>query len=98
VKSAAHNSNRGSRVLHGTSMATPHVAGAAALMLQANPIMKPAEVDAKLKEYATRTEHNSITPGLLLYVTDYTSTTTTPPPSPTPSLPAPEPASVSLIV
>ncbi len=36
----------------GTSMATPHVAGAAALLLQANPSLNPEEVGACLKDTA----------------------------------------------
>ena len=37
----------------GTSMATPHVVGAAALYLETDPLAPPAQVDAALKENAT---------------------------------------------
>ena len=37
----------------GTSMATPHVVGAAALYLETDPLAPPAQVDAVLKENAT---------------------------------------------
>ena len=40
-------------LLSGTSMATPHVAGAAALLIQKNPTWLPLEIKAALKNTAT---------------------------------------------
>jgi len=48
ITSAAHNSDRGSATMSGTSMACPHVSGAAALVLGENPSMTPPEVRASL--------------------------------------------------
>merc|ERR1719251_394739 len=44
VVSASHTSDSGSRSLSGTSMACPHMSGGAALILEANPSMKPSAV------------------------------------------------------
>ncbi|HLM05090.1 MAG TPA: S8 family peptidase, partial [Blastococcus sp.] len=66
--------------ISGTSMASPHVAGAAALLLSQNTALKPAEVAAELDEAVTRGVVGNATfgsPNELLFVTAYT-----PPPPP----------------
>ncbi len=44
--------NNGTASLTGTSMATPHVSGAAALLLQSNATLSPADIRAKLMHTA----------------------------------------------
>ncbi|MDT7781965.1 MAG: hypothetical protein QOF58_384 [Pseudonocardiales bacterium] len=53
IISASYNNNTGSATMSGTSMASPHVAGAAALYLADNPSKTPAEVQAAIKAAAT---------------------------------------------
>lgn len=53
IVSASHNSKTGTSTMSGTSMASPHVAGAAARILSADPDLTPAQVLAQLASYAT---------------------------------------------
>ncbi|MFG1991700.1 S8 family serine peptidase [Actinoplanes sp. NPDC048988] len=70
IRSAYAWSNSASAVMDGTSMASPHVAGAAALALDANPGMSPAQVRNYLVTYSTKNKvkdaHGS--PNRLLFV------------------------------
>jgi subtilisin family serine protease len=54
IRSASHLSNTGSTVMDGTSMAAPHVAGAAALFLQGHRSANPAQVWAALNADTTK--------------------------------------------
>ncbi|MGI5500535.1 S8 family peptidase [Lentzea sp. CA-135723] len=53
IISASYSNNTGSATMSGTSMASPHVAGAAALYLADNPSKTPAEVHAAILAQAT---------------------------------------------
>ena len=70
ITSAWIGSNTATNTISGTSMAAPHVAGAAALYLQANPTAPPLQVRNALVSNATSNVIRSIgpgTPNLLLY-------------------------------
>ena len=62
----------GTTTMSGTSMATPHVVGGAALYLQRHPTATPAEVEAGLVAAASKDKLSGMpadqTPNLLLYV------------------------------
>lgn len=89
ITSAWHTSNTATNTISGTSMASPHVAGAAALYLQTNPSASPSTVRNTIVNNATSGRLSGIgsgSPNLLLY-TLYGGS---PPPNPTPT-PTPNP-------
>jgi subtilisin family serine protease len=70
ITSASNASDTASELMDGTSMAAPHVAGAAALFLQYNPTATPARVHAALTGFASMSRIQSPapnTPNRLLY-------------------------------
>ncbi|MEU4157405.1 S8 family serine peptidase [Actinoplanes sp. NPDC026670] len=70
IKSSVSTSDTATAKYSGTSMASPHVAGAAALLLDANPALTPAQVQAKLIANATKGKvtDRAGTPNRLLFV------------------------------
>lgn len=86
ILSVALTSSSSSRTMSGTSMAAPHVAGAAALWLQIDPDATPAQIAQRMLSVATPdkvTNPGSESPNLLLYAR---STFDTPAPT-APSVP-----------
>ena len=80
ITSASHTSTTGTATMSGTSMASPHVAGAAALYLASNPNATPTQVRDALVNNATSgkvTNPGSGSPNKLLY-----TLTGDPPPPP----------------
>jgi subtilisin family serine protease len=71
ITSAWYNSNTATNTISGTSMASPHVAGAAALVLSANPSATPAQVRDNLVAASTAnavTSAGTGSPNRLLFV------------------------------
>lgn len=87
IASTWSTSNTATATLSGTSMATPHVAGAAATYLEANPGAAPAVVGAAIVASATTGKVSGAgtgSPNRLLY--GQTATSPPPPPPPPPPI------------
>lgn len=85
ITSAWHTSATATNTISGTSMATPHLVGAAALYLQTNTAATPAQVESALESNATAgkvTSPGTGSPNLLLYTAFISAGPPPPPPAP----------------
>jgi subtilisin family serine protease len=88
ITSAWYTGSSATNTISGTSMATPHVAGGAALFLSANPGATPAAVRTALVSRGTTgrvSGPGTGSPNVLLFTTPLSDGTSTPPPPPAPS-------------
>jgi subtilisin family serine protease len=92
ITSASRSSDTGTATMSGTSMASPHVAGAAALVLGAWPTLSPAKVRDYLVAHATKgvvAGARTGSPNRLLYVDGIAPPSVTPTPTVSPTATVP---------
>lgn len=91
ITSAGISGNSSTATMSGTSMASPHTAGAVALLLQKNPGAAPAAIASQLINNATRGAISGVpaaTPNLFIFTNPGSGGgDPTPPPTPPPSDP-----------
>lgn len=96
ITSSWNTSDTATNTISGTSMATPHVTGVAALFLETNPTASPATVTAAIINNSTLnhvTNPGTGSPNRLLF----SLLTGAPPPTPTPT-PTPPPGGAELLL
>jgi subtilisin family serine protease len=87
ITSSWNTSDTATNTISGTSMATPHVAGVAALFLETNPSASPSTVTAAIINSSTPNHVSNAgtgSPNRLLYSLLTSAPTPTPTPTPTP--------------